>query len=212
LLPMPELRVLISGPQQVVAAARRRVGLGFTAVSVVPETFRWVLQGSQSVYASFWNRLLTAAVPPAPATTVWRAGTRWPHPGLPLALHCTGPFPGIPPTVAPLAGGSAARLALHQDTRLPEWSTGHYWPKAAGWHQVRGPGSVAFAFYVYPPSAWPGPELREWQQATAGHNAAIKKRDAAAEIPVEATEPWPPAWFFGLFLLATGYLWLEEKL
>jgi hypothetical protein len=212
LIPMPELRVLVSGPQQAVAAASRRLGLGFAVVSVVPETFRWVLQGSQSVYASFWNRLLTAAVPPAPATALWRVGSRWPHPGQPLTLHLTGLLAETLPTAAPLAGGPAARLALRQDTRLPEWSSGQYWPTASGWHQVRGPGHTKSAFYVYPPTSWLGPERQERQLATASHNAAITKRDAAAELPVETTEPWPAAWFFGLFLLAAGYLWLEEKL
>jgi hypothetical protein len=25
-------------------------------------------------------------------------------------------------------------------------------------------------------------------------------------------QPWPAGWFLGLFLLAAGFLWLEEKL
>ncbi|GAB3585809.1 hypothetical protein GCM10027345_34520 [Hymenobacter daeguensis] len=206
------MRALATGPQQAVAAASRRVGLGFAVVSVVPETFRWVLQGHASVYASFWSRLLAAAVPPAPAAAAWRTGTRWPRLGQPLTLHFAGAFPEQVPTAAPLVGGPAARLPLRQDARLPEWSTGSYWPGAAGWHQVRGPGRTAHAFYVYPDTAWLGPELRERQQATAAHNAALAKSALASAGPAQAAEPWPAEWFFGLFLLAAGYLWLEEKL
>ena len=211
LRPQPNLRVLVSGPQQAIAAASRRVGLGAVVVSTVPETFRWGLQGHAAVYASFWNRLLRAAVPPAPAEAAWHPGTRWPRVAQPLTLHlAAGMLPTTPPSVAPLASGLAVRLALRQDSRLPEWSTTQFWPDAAGWHRVAGPGRTSFHFYVYPATAWPGPELRERQEAAqlvAGPVAPV-----ASAAPDTIAEPWPAGWFFGLFLLAVGYLWLEEKL
>ena len=214
LRPRPNLRPLILGPRQAIAAASRRVGLGAVVVSVVPETFRWGLQGHAAVYASFWNRLLRAAVPPAPAAAIWQPGTRWPHPSQPLTLRlAAGVFPAAPPTVAALAGGPAVRLALRQDTRLPEWSTARFWPGAAGWHQVRGPGSAQFHFYVYPPAAWVGPESQARQLALTARTAdAAQGAASASTAPDAVAEPWPAAWFFGLFLLAAGYLWLEEKL
>ena len=216
LQPRPNLRVLVAGPQQAIAAASRRVGLGSVVVSVVPETFRWGLQGQAAVYASFWSQLLTAAVPPAPAKAYWRAGNRWPRLAQPLTLHlAAGTLPTTPPTVVPLAGGPAVRLALRQDTRLPEWSTGQYWPGTAGWHQVRGPGRVRHHFYVYPSTAWLGPEQHERRQAVAAITTAAAATPAISTNALAAdtvTEPWPAGWFFALFLLAAGYLWLEEKL
>ena len=208
LQPHPTLRALVTGPNRVLVAASRRVGLGAAVVSTVPETFRWALQGHTPVYASFWNRLLAAAVPPAPAAATWRTGTRWPRPAQPLTLHLAAAFPTAPPTVAPLAGAPAARLALRQDTRLPEWSTAQFWPGAAGWHQLRGPGRATHHFYVYPATAWPGPELAERQQAVAQRPA----RAVALATRTTVAQPWPAGWFFVLFLLAAGYLWLEEKL
>ena len=205
----PVLRPLITGPNRILLAASRRVGLGFAVVSVVPETFQWALQGHPLVYASFWNRLLTAAVPPAPTMASWRLGTRWPRPHQPLILHLAAAFPTAPPTVISLAGGPPIRLALRQDTRLPEWSTAPFWPDAAGWHQVRGPGRTAHNFYVYPAAAWSGPALAERQQAVALRTDAIPTTTVAQDM---VAEPWPAGWFFGLFLLAAGYLWLEEKL
>lgn len=214
LRPHPNLRPLITGPQQALAAASRRVGLGAVVVSTVPETFRWGLMGHAAVYASFWNQLLRAVVPPAAPAAAWHAGSQWPRPSQPLTLHlAAGQLPAELPTVAPLAGGPAAQLALRQDSRLPEWSTAQFWPAAAGWHRVSGPGRTTFNFYVYPNSAWRGPELQERHQAatqlsTAAPAAATSSLTAADTVP----EPWPAGWFFGLFLLAVGYLWLEEKL
>ena len=214
LQPRPNLRTLVTGPQQVLAAASRRVGLGAVVVSVVPETFRWGLQGHLLVYASFWNQLLRAAMPPAPAAVSWHAGSRWPRPDLPLTLHLAGALPATPPTVAALAGGPAVRLPLRQDSRLPEWSTARFWPTAAGWHEVRGPGHGRYLFYVYPPTAWPVPEAQARQQALEARNAALAPGTTIATVAAAATvtEQWPAGWFFGIFLLAAGYLWLEEKL
>ncbi len=188
----------------------RRAGLGFVVVSVVPETFQWGLQGNTAVYASFWNRLLTAAAPPAPAAATWRVAAQWPRPHRPLTLQLAGALPATQPTVGRMGGGPVVRVALRQDPRLPEWSTAQLWARDAGWHQVRGPGKTTHSFYVFPDSAWQGPEWQERQQALRLRSSVTR---AAAALPPETVRvPWPAAWFFGLFLLAAGYLWLEEKL
>ncbi|MFD2717171.1 hypothetical protein ACFST9_00490 [Hymenobacter monticola] len=209
LRPVPELRPLVAGPGQALAAASRRVGLGFVVVSAVSETFQWGLQGRTHVYSSFWHQLLTAAQPPAAPQAAWRTVTRWPRPGQPLTLHLAAAFPEAQPTVRALAGGPAVRLALRQDTRLPEWSTAQFWPQAAGWHQVAGPGRTTHRFYVYPTGTWTGPEQEERQLALAQRPSVAPTANAAETM---VAQPWPAWWFFALFLLAAGYLWLEEKL
>ncbi len=210
LRPSAALHALITAPGGAVVAASRRVGLGSTVVSTVPETFRWALQGQAAAYASFWSQLLTAATPPPAPAAAWLALNRWPHPRQPLTLRLAGVRPASPPTVQPLAGGPAVALALAQDTRLPEWSTGQYWPAGSGWHQVRGPGRTAYNFYVYDSAAWRGPEFAARQQALARRPPPAGSARAAGTA--SAQQPWPAAWFFGLFLLAVGFLWLEEKL
>ncbi|HEX8659239.1 MAG TPA: hypothetical protein VF690_16990, partial [Hymenobacter sp.] len=209
LRPALTLRPLALGPGQALVAATRRVGLGAVVVSVVPKTFRWALQGQGAAYASFWNRLLTAALPPPPATATWSQTTPWPRPGYSLTLRLAASFPDARPIVQPLAAGAPVRVALRQDPRLPEWSTAQYWPATDGWHQVRGPGRAVHNFYVFPSSAWLGPELRERQQAAGQRSATATTKGPATG---RAQQPWPAAWFFGLFLLAAGFLWLEEKL
>ncbi|MBD2720666.1 hypothetical protein [Hymenobacter armeniacus] len=209
LRPAAGLQPLASGPGQAVAAANRRVGLGFVAVSLVPETFPWGLQGRPDLYRSYWNRLLTAARPPAPTEAAWQVGTRWPRPQQPLLLHLTAAFPKSQPTVRALSAGPTVRLALRQDTRLPEWSTAQFWPQAPGWHKLTGPGRVTHSFYVYPAGAWAGPEREERQLAVVQQAMAAPGAAVASET---VAQPWPAGWFFALFLLAAGYLWLEEKL
>jgi hypothetical protein len=210
LRPTAALQPLVTGPGAALAAASRRVGLGKVVVSTVAETFRWALGGQKVAYASFWGLLLDAATPPPAPVATWQLATRWPRPQYPLELRLAGALPPITalPTVRSLAGGVAAQLALRQDTRLPEWSTAQYWPSRAGWHEVRGPGSVRYTFFVFDSAAWRGPELAERQQALAQRSVPIASLNASGT----ARQPWPAGWFFALFLLAAGFLWLEEKL
>ena len=210
LRPALALRPLVTSAGQVVAVARRRTGAGFVVVSAVPSTFQWALQGQQGTYASYWNRVLNGALPPAPSTAGWQLGSRWPRPQQPLVLHLTAALPTAAPTVRGLAGGPAVRLALRQDSRLPEWSSAQYWPASAGWHQVRGPGAATHSFYVYPASAWQGPEGEERRLVL--ENRETQVAPAHLQSAEFKSEPWPLGWFFGLFLLAAAYLWFEEKL
>jgi hypothetical protein len=202
------LRPLVTGPGATLVAAGQRYGLGSVVVSVVPETFRWALQGQAAAYASFWSQLLTAALPPPAPAATWQVLDRWPHPQQPLTLRLAGARPALLPTVQPLAGGAPVALALAQDTRLPEWSTAQYWPAGPGWHRVQGPGRTTHSFYVYDSAAWRGPLLQANEQALAARATLATTTTATTNV----RQPWPVGWFFGLFLVAAGFLWLEEKL
>ncbi|HEX8426464.1 hypothetical protein [Hymenobacter sp.] len=199
--------VTLAGSGAVVVAGQR-VGLGNVVVSTLPETYPWLLQNAPATYESYWSRLLSAAVRPAAPTARWTLADPWPRPQLPLSLRLTGAFPAQQPTVLGTTNAPLARLPLHQDPALPEWSTATYWPTAPGWHQLQLAGQPTHWFYVFASSDWQGPELKRRIQS------AIPWLTSAAEpLPaLQRTEPWPVKWFFALFVLAAGFLWLEEKL
>lgn len=182
-----------------------RVGLGHVVVSTLAATYPWQLQTTSAAgYAAFWSRLLDAAVRPAPAAAQWQVVEAWPRPHHPTTLRLESTtLPASPPVVT-TAQQPAVRLPMQQDTRLPEWSTGQFWPTAAGWHQVQGPGTTRQWFYVFAPTAW----------QAAGHEAYLAPTAASADDlpPATTRQPWPVGWFVALFVLAAGTLWLEEKL
>ncbi|MDF7809855.1 hypothetical protein [Hymenobacter sp. YC55] len=188
--------------------ASQRIGLGNVVISTLPETYAWLLQNASSTYESYWSRVLSAAARPAAPTTRWTLVDPWPRPQLPLPLRLSGSFPTQQPVVAGATNAPLARLPLQQDPALPEWSTTTYWPTAPGWHQLQLSGQPTQWFYVFAASDWQGPELQRRSQS------AIPWLTTAAEpLPaLERTEPWPVGWFFALFVLAAGFLWLEEKL
>ncbi|NML66013.1 hypothetical protein HHL22_12440 [Hymenobacter sp. RP-2-7] len=201
--------LVLAGPSQRPVVAAHRVGLGAVVVSVVPETFRWMLQGDSTGYRAYWSRLLAAALPPPAPAAAWQLAEAWPRRGYPLTLRLAAgrlPGPAEALRVRPLAGGPVAHLALAQDPRLPEWSTAPYWPGQAGWHEVRGPGAAIYHFFVFDSAAWRGPEL-----AARARSQAARTGEAPASRYL-VREPWPAGWLLALFVLAAGFLWLEEKL
>jgi hypothetical protein len=102
----------------------------------------------------------------------------------------------------------AARVPLRRDAYLPEWSTTTYWPAKAGWQQVQRPGQAAQWFYVFEERAWQGPEAQRRAQS------ALRWLASTMSSPSTQTSQtnWSAGWFFVLFVLAAGFLWLEEKL
>lgn len=203
------LRPLVTTSSGQAVVASQRVEAGTMVVSVLPETFRWALQNDSLTYNAYWSRLLTAVARPEPATAAWRVTTAWPRPNTPVEVQLTtATFPNTAPTVQGAA--QPIRLAMRQDTRLPEWSTGQFWPDSAGWHRVTLAGKAAHSFYVFGGQNWLGPETELRQQAAQAWLADASISTATS--PILTRQAWPAVWFFGLFLLGAGFLWLEEKL
>ncbi|QIL76304.1 hypothetical protein [Hymenobacter sp. HDW8] len=210
LRPSARLRPIITTGQGQAVVASQRLGAGTMVVSVLPETFRWALQNDSLTYNAYWSRLLTAVARPEPVTAAWRVTTAWPRPNTPVEVQLTAAsFPVTAPTVQG-AGPQPIRLAMRQDTRLSEWSTGQFWPDSTGWHRVTLAEKTAHSFYVFGGQNWLGPETELRQQAAQAWIADPSASVAAS--PILTRQAWPAAWFFGLFLLGAGFLWLEEKL
>ncbi|MBC6700401.1 hypothetical protein [Hymenobacter sp. BT190] len=200
--------VAASRPARAVVAAQR-LGAGTVVVSVLPETYPWLLQNETAAYAAYWSRLLSAAARPVAAATEWLATEPWPRAGLPVALQMAGVTKAAQPLLVSEATGVAlAQLPLRQDALLPEWHTAMYWPTRTGWQQLQRPGQAAQWLYIFGSQNWQGPEaLRRVAAARPWRVASY-----LPAIPTHVQVAWPAGWFVALFIVAAGFLWLEEKL
>jgi hypothetical protein len=67
---------------------------------------------------------------------------------------------------------------------------------------------------VFGRNDWTDRQARHRYEATLAY---LADEDATGSVATPATqvtrqETVPPVWFYGLFLLSVGYLWLERKL
>jgi hypothetical protein len=198
-------------------AAGRKAGWGTVAMSVVPQTFSWQLEGKQGTYASYWAHLLSSVAKREVQDKFWQlAKPQVPQRHQPLTLKLTDytltAVSSIPKaTVRGTADTTQTGMALQQSVHQPEVYEGTFWPRRTGWHVVETQGMEPFYFLVQDSAAWTHQAIQAKREATLQF-ATQQQRKQTTSSTAYAEEQVPVIWFFLLFVLSSGFLWLEEKL
>ena len=197
-------------------AAAFQQGQGQIALTLIRATTRWQREGENAAFAAYWSYLFTRLARHVTPSGHWSLVNGDAGPVFvdhPLQLRWSGPLDQLPtPGTITTKDDAADTLPLAQDEReLHAWS-GTFWPRQPGWHQVTAAsGGEPFDFYVHPANAWRGLQAARRRQAT-------ERFAAESSAPSASTSPIPPTnghlnpvvWF-GLFVLAAGYLWTERR-
>ncbi|HEV8629402.1 MAG TPA: hypothetical protein VGV61_03725 [Thermoanaerobaculia bacterium] len=209
LAPAADLLPLASDRGGRLLAAWRPLGGGALGVTLVDDSWRWVLEGHAADHRRLWRETITALARPAAVPPRWEVP---PGPLLvdaPVTATITG-VEGAPPaaTVRDPAG-RLLPLAPRQDAdELSRWSV-TFWPRQTGWYAV-GEGAAASALWVASASAWTVWRLAGREEATAARMAAPSVATPTREL-VRRPLPlprWPP---FLLLLAALLGLWIADR-
>lgn len=210
---------IVAGQGEQFLAARKRAGWGSVAVTAVPQTFMWLLEGKQATYSSYWANMLSAIAKKEALNKFWElASPKVAKLNQPLTLTYTDFSPEardeVPEAFVVNASDSTATgIPLSQNPLQPEQFTGTFWPPAPGWYTVKASDAAAapYHFYVQDTTEWTFTAIQRKRQATQAF--AARQAGTPSETPaVYAEKPLPLFWFFALFVLSSGFLWLEEKL
>jgi len=129
-------------------------------------------------------------------------------PNQPVALQLTT----MGGTLPELAIDSVAAYPRQVGAAANRWEA-TYWPQRDGWHGAKTSVGKPFYWYVYGNEDWRRQRERNRYTATLQHLAGqFATANQSQPGTVSRTEPVPPLWFYLLFLLSAGYLWLERKL
>ncbi|GAB3541495.1 hypothetical protein GCM10027443_40860 [Pontibacter brevis] len=197
-------------------AGAKQAGWGKVAMSLVPQTFPWQLEGKEGIYASYWSNLLSAVAKQEVQERFWQLSLpQVPRPNQPLTLTFTDNAAAgadVPSaTVTYMADSSSVNLPLAQDPVQPTQFSGTFWPRRSGWHQVQIPDAPPYLIYVQGAADWSFTTIQEKQQATQAFVAQQNAAPVTDAAVAYKEEPVPLFWFFLLFVLSSGFLWLEEK-
>ena len=200
--------------QALVAAYRYRRGQ--VAASLLPATYRWQLAGQKDTYQTFWTAMLTPLARKKNLVQTWQLpSAALPHEQQPVELtladynSASGAAPV--PIATVVAPDTTTPVFLKQAALVPYQYAGVYWPRQAGWHSVRTAGQAPFTFYVFGEADWQARQQAYRRTQTLAWLAEQEPRSRPAAVPL-APVPVLPIYFFLLFLVAAGFLWLEEKL
>ncbi len=188
-------------------------GNGKIGLSLIRDSYRWVLAGKSDLHASYWSYLLSELSRPHDRQDQWNVRHAGPiFIDQPLALF-VNTQQSDPVGLMETNAGQADSVFLAQDFTAPSRWHGTYWPRVTGWHAIATPTGAASWFYVHDRGQW-----LSWQQAQkttatlqqAARNGSLSRQNLTSTfLQVETISP---IWFFLAFLLGAGYLWLERKL
>lgn len=201
-----------SSTGKVVAAFHLR-GAGRVALQLATTTYRLPLAGKEEAYARHWTTILESAARQTVAGSRWDSGDPLllrPHAPVEVKVHTSMNDP-VGLLVAP--DSSKAPFYLAEDPLLPGRWSGVVWPRREGWHNLSLQGNSTDDTWIYVPDAeaWEG--LRQARHQKDTHRWISRHHVSATTTAATITryENFPLWWFFVVFLLAAGGLWLEEK-
>ncbi|TPE45429.1 hypothetical protein [Pontibacter mangrovi] len=211
----PAVKPLVTGSGNAWLAGAKNAGWGKVALSLVPQTYPWQLEGKPEVYASYWSHVLQEVARAKVQEQYWEVTQpQAPQPGKPVILtytdytsdNATAPSTSI---TSIAQDTTSISLALAQHPHQPEKYSATFWPTRSGWHKVQA--SAPYFFFVQDTAGW------EFESIKARRAASLAFAAQQQAKPVDAataytSSPLHPAWFFILFVLSSAFLWLEEKL
>lgn len=199
--------ILVRDPQGRALSALRGAGDGRVGVTLLKTASRWVLEGEQDLYASYWQLLLAAVARDTIARVA--VGAEAPRlPNHPVALRVTlpGGRRGEPLATVESPTGTFDTIAFARDPLDPRQWRSTYWPVAAGWHTLRLAGGRDVPFRVNHPGEWKGIE------ASARLRASVAALSGVSAAPALTNRlPLRLLAFVAVVALLT-WLWIEPRL
>lgn len=212
LSPSGVLRPLVSEGDGAVLVARQTRGWGQVALTLLTDTYRWSLEGKSREYEAFWAYLIRTLAKRQALDQQWDL-TPLPVVQQPLTLQLSA---SAPPADFPRAtvnrGDSGPPVAIHfrQDASFAERFQTTFWPDSTGWYAVRTDQAPPHWFYVFGPEDWKTFQQSGRREATLANNTR-RPGERGTQTAMDSREEIPAIWFFLLFLVSSGFLWLEEK-
>jgi hypothetical protein len=128
----------------------------------------------------------------------------------PLGLSVDGEGDHLVTTVS--TSGTTDSVRLARDALTSGSWRGIFWPRAAGWHDVDSRGGPSTYAQAVSPTTWSSRRSAELLDASARFLVESSSRSSGREAaPAPVSNPIPPVWFFGLFLVCAALLWSKRR-
>ena len=195
---------LKSGSQ--ILAGQRFLGFGSVSTTVLSNTYALQLKGNQERYNTLWSALLTSVLKPESDMVFWEERERIGTPNEPYTINFRTAVSDFTLTDA---DGNPIPAAQHPD--IPELWSATLYPEETGWFTLKfssGDTVSEPAYYMFAEADWQ--TLKAGALLKANKDFFNPTNKDVNEILVK--HPINPLYFFVIFVLAMGYLWLEPKL
>lgn len=188
-----------SGDQ--IITAYRRLGEGRIGTSVIFNTYHLNLEGKAEIYRQFWTKALEQlAVKESPPAS-FEQDNYLIYPNEPFHFKIRSELEEPEVTTV------GHRIPLIQNLHLPWLREGTTWPQVEGWNAIRLDTTAVMDYYVAGEKTWRSLSAVKTKEA---NQRFFRTAESIRELE-NPLEPINPLWFYGLFLICMGGLWLEPK-
>jgi hypothetical protein len=211
-LPALPVSVLESSSITPVTTSATRILSGFRnevagkiGFQLLHETYRLLLEGKTTEYAVLWSPLLESAARLKAEPFKIQITNLFPYyPDEPLAVQI------ISSGDEPELKTNSTVLPLQEDVLIDDYWHTTTWTDKPGWHALATQDSTSLHYYVSPENEWSTLRIANQQrQHASNESSAITKKESTLTTE---HKPISPLWFFVIFLMASGFLWLAPKL
>ena len=186
-------------------AAYEPKGLGKLGASLLIDTYQLVLDGYSREYQELWTKILSTISKQANPLANWEAASLMAVKNEPFQFKLRTELPNL---VVENKNGN--KIPIRQNIAIPHLWEGTTYARKTGWDklQVAGDSLSIFHFYTGDSSKWQSLKAQYIKE----ENTRIFNGDLAEGKTKKIKKPIPPIWFYLIFLMGMGYLWLEPKM
>jgi hypothetical protein len=184
-----------------VATAYKRLGEGRIGTSVISNTYSLSLEGNTETYRQFWSRALEEVARKQSPAAAWEQEGKIIYPNEPFQFVLRSDLE------EPEISTGGTRIPLKQDLHFPWLWKGTTWPQQEGWNSVSLDTTADLDYYVVGENEWTSLSSVKTKEA----NQQFFEVSNSIENGQYPLEPVNPLWFYAIFLVCMGGLWLEPK-
>lgn len=179
-------------------------GLGKIGFQFLQQTYQLTLAGDSVSYANLWSPVIENVSRSNTSLSKIKITTPFPiYQDEPIDFHI------ISSTENPILFSDSIQTPLQEDVTLDDVWHARVWASEPGWHIAQLKDDVSRYYYVSKPEEWKS--LSAANQMRANQVASSTSSKASTEKIMEPKR-MDPVYFYLLFILTAGFLWLAPKL
>ena len=198
---------LVKNERGNILTSSKLFGKGKILLTVINDSYTWMLGNQEEDYSSFWSYILQ------------KAARKKENPES-LAVHSLPVINKDMGIEIQTETGNKShfqikgeKLAFKQHSLMSFQETGSFWPSERGWQSFQFENTDSNWFYVFDEKAWTEVKASEKLKNTQNFIEQSAKNITTGNGAVQVyKDTIHPIWFYILFLLCCTYLWLEVKL
>ncbi len=197
------LQEYIYGGENIVIAGYSKEGIGRIGTTLLSNTWQLILEGEDDAYKQVWSRVVSQVSKreDPSAQLLLREQFGFPHEPFHFKIRSGMENPVI-------TNKDGRVIPLVQDLNLSEHWNGTLWPRNEGWKKLQLDTITEFKFYIAKEGSWNSLTSQNTWENNRRYFDGLFNPGAGRKL----LDPINPLWFYGLFLLCMGGLWLEPKL